>query len=390
MSSNPLQVRPFLGTCALLALVSCTSKAAFEGPRLPFSIALLPIRSLSNFAELPEDTEGLTNMTLTIDTTSFTDQLATGLEEVCFVRADTVLPPDTGEEGQLDQDASEVKLVRAALASGADLILECKLQYSPSILCERTVFGGVGWFLFALGGPFGILLEEHTYYADVVLHATFYDAAMIYDAEMDSDEFLSEWAKGRVVGFDRTFPGIALDMIDRADGPGDYAMALIMPAGYIATESESLQVTIHEDVLSSLSQQVASRVLQLRASLIRSSGKEAGVFAFDPDQFAIDQGIDGKIKISGQVRLFPSPVVDRMDAYRISMGAKGEGEWVDFKDVDTPDPGTDTEGSSKLYRIDDCVLQSSDAETLKLELRAGSRDRYIRSYTFPLEPRTLK
>jgi hypothetical protein len=36
------------------------------------------------------------------------------------------------------------------------------------------------------------------------------------------------------------------------------------------------------------------------------------------------------------------------------------------------------------------VLQSSDAETLKLELKAGGRDKYTRSYTFPLEPRPLK
>jgi hypothetical protein len=244
--------------------------------------------------------------------------------------------------------------------------------------------GALVGFCLPWGGPFGILLEEHTYYADVTLHATFYDAAMMGGGEVRLGS-----AAGRVVLVTTSFPGVALDMIDRADGPEDYAMALIMPAGYIATESESLQVTIQEDVLASLSQQLASRVLQLRASLIRSSGKEAGVFAFDPDQFAIDQGVDGKIKISGQVRLFPSPVVDRMNAYRISMGAKGEGEWVDFKDVDTPDPGTDTEGSSKLYRFES-VLQSSDADTLKLELMAGSRDTYTRSYTFPLEPRTLK
>jgi hypothetical protein len=343
----------------------------------------LPIEH-STFAKASEDAEGLTSMTIAIDPTSFADQLAIDLEAVSFVRVGTVLAPDSGRDEQIDQDAQEEALVTEARESGADLLLECRLEYSPSILCERTVFGGIGWFLFALGGPFGILLEEHTYYADVTLHATFYDAAMMGGGEVRLGS-----AAGRVVLVTTSFPGVALDMIDRADGPEDYAMALIMPAGYIATESESLQVTIQEDVLASLSQQLASRVLKWRDRLIRSSGKEAGVFAFDPDQFAIDQGVDGKIKISGQVRLFPSPVVDRMNAYRISMGAKGEGEWVDFKDVDTPDPGTDTEGSSKLYRFES-VLQSSDADTLKLELMAGSRDTYTRSYTFPLEPRTLK
>ena len=372
MSSNPLQVRPLLGTCALLALVSCTSKAAFEGPRLPFCIALLPIEH-STFVGPTKGAEGLTNMELSIDTTSFADQLAKGLEKVCFVRADTISPPDTGEEEQLDQDASKHKLVEAALQSGADLILECKLEYAPSILCERTVFGGIGWFLFALGGPFGILLEEHTYYADVTLHATFYDAAM-----MRGEESRLGSAAGQVVVVTTAFPGVALDMIDRADGPEDYAMALIMPAGYIATESESLQVTIQENVLSSLSQQVASRVLKWRDRLIRSSGGEAGVFAFDPDQFTIVQGIDDKINISGQVRLFPSQVINRMDAWRISMGANEEEEWHDFGDVD-----------DNLYSFEG-ELQSSEGEILKLELRAGSRDRYTRSYTFPLEPRTLK
>jgi len=384
MSSNPLQVRPLLGTCALLALVSCTSKAAFEGPRLPFCIALLPIEH-STFVGPTEGAEGLTNMELSIDTTSFADQLAKGLEKVCFVRADTVSPPDTGEEEQLDQAASKHKLVEAAKKSGADLILECKLEYAPSILCERTVFGGIGWFLFALGGPFGILLEEHTYYADVTLHATFYDAEM-----MRGEESRLGSAVGQVVVVTTAFPGVALDMIDRADGPEDYAMALIMPAGYIATESESLQVTIQENVLSSLSQQVASRVLKWRDRLIRSSGGEAGVFAFDPDQFAIVQGVDGKINISGQVRLFPSPVVNRMNEYRISLGATGEGEWVKFDDDDaTTDPGTDTEGRSKLYPFG-VKLPSSEGEILKLELKAGGRDEYTRSYTFPLEPRPLK
>ena len=372
MSSNPLQVLPLLGTCALLALVSCTSKAAFEGPRLPFCIALLPIEH-STFVGPTKGAEGLTNMELSIDTTSFADQLAKGLEKVCFVRADTVSPPDTGEEEQLDQAASKHKLVEAAKKSGADLILECKLEYAPSIICERTVFGGIGWFLFALGGPFGILLEEHTYYADVTLHATFYDAAM-----MRGEESRLGSAAGQVVVVTTAFPGVALDMIDRADGPEDYAMALIMPAGYIATESESLQVTIQENVLSSLSQQVASRVLKWRDRLIRSSGGEAGVFAFDPDQFTIVQGIDDKINISGQVRLFPSQVINRMDAWRISMGANEEEEWHDFGDVD-----------DNLYSFEG-ELQSSEGEILKLELRAGSRDRYTRSYTFPLEPRTLK
>lgn len=376
MCFSPHQYRSLLGTCALLVLVSCTSKAAYQGPPLPFRIALLPIEH-SVFKGASEDAEGMTSMTISIDPTAFADQLVADLEGMSFVRIATVSPPHFGDENVLDRAAIEDALITAAIEADADLLLECKLEYAPTILCEQTVFGGVGWFLFALGGPFGILLEEHTFYADVTLHATFYDAAM-----MDEGDVRLGSAAGRVVLITASFPGIALDMIDRADGPADYAMSLIMPAGFIATESDSLQETIHGTVLASLSQQLADRVLKWRDRLIRSSGEEAGVFAFDPDRFVIDRRADGSLKVSGEVRLFTNPVVDRMNAYRISLGSTGE--WVEFEDVPTQ-PATDSHGSSKLYAFES-VLQPGDAETLKLELMAGSRDRYMRSYTFLLEP----
>lgn len=365
MSRSSLST-PFLGLIWLAALAAgCRSTPPPEVRRLPVHVAILPVAEPTigqvTQGELPgEDTD----IRLDLDRERIGREVAGALEEYCFARA-TLL--EEGAHPFVDAFEREAALLDLARAQGADWILELALRYDRELYRENTGTFWLNYPLFLFAGPTNWFLPDNRYSADVELRATIYDLHAIGAAGGGLGDPVTE-----VVSVTSRYAGEELNFVERSTGFLDYAKGIVIPSGHLARESEDVEAEIVDDIVASLPLQLVQSLQSRHGDLVRSE-RIAPVFV-EPADVRVTHRADD-LHVQGRVLLRDDGLAQSIRAVHLDAGAG--------RVTVEPRPlaGEGPPGCA-AFGFEAPVAAADGARYLRLECEAGSRDRYVRSYTF--------
>jgi hypothetical protein len=341
------------------------------------SVAIIPITDPTVGQVAAGELEGeATELRLDFDCAEVTRAVAETLEGYCFART-TVLAVDGGVPGStIDSFERERAWLDAARAEGADWILELSLRYDHEVYRENTSTFWLNYPLFLFAGPSNWFIPDNAYFADVELSAKIYDLNAIGAAGSGLGDPVAE-----VISVSSRFAGTELTFTERSGGALDYLKAIFIPSGHLARESEDTLETVHADILAALRVQLAQSLQGRRDDLIRME-QIAPIF-LEPTDVRIARRSDG-LQVQGSIRLRRDGLARRIRAVRLDAG----GERVTIEP--SLQPGQGAEGYD-VFRFDVPVAAAADARYLRIECEAGSRDKFVRSFTFriPGEERSV-
>lgn len=360
---------------ALVLAAACKSDVQLEVRRLPVHVAIIPIAEPTIGQVTPGEFEGSeTDLRLDLDCDEITRAVADALEEYCFDRT-TLLELDGAEEGRtIDAFERERALLAMARAQGADWILELALRYDPEIYCKNKGTFWLNYPLFLFAGPSNWFVQDIGYFADVELTATVYDMHAIGAVGGALGDPIAE-----VISVSSRFAGSELNFNDRSGGIGDYAKGILIPSGHLARESEEAGAAVRADIIAELRVQMV-RSLQSRRDVLVRTESIVPIYV-EPSDVRIARHGDG-LRVQGRVLLREGSLARRVRAVRLDAGAEPV----------TIEPSIQSEAVPAGYaafHFDASVSAAPDAKYLRLECEAGSRDKFVRSYTFriPAEER---
>lgn len=385
----------------LLASTACSTAPDVAPEPLPFHVAVAPIDQPVIRVGSSVEHAGDTDMSLWIDPEALAAELARTLEERCFTRV-TLLDGPVGGSDTPSGDRRRF-LVERARAAGADLILECELEYETGIWYERNGNYWPNFLLFLMGGPFCYFLKDYTYHAEAELVAHLYDLNAI-----DNDEVLLGDRQARLVLSSVNFDGAPMNFVGR-NGPkaGKYVVSVLIPSGLLSKETDVLEGRLRQAVVEELGDQLARGLIGKREVLARAGGPAP--FYLDLDQLELGVDPDGTISLRGDVHLIQEGLIERMDRYRIQVdsgpvvehgfgaplwsaepGTAGPLEALEQSDeelaaaIEASAPRYTGRATRLRYELDERIPATAGPHTVRLELEAGQRDRFVRSYTFEI------
>ena len=359
-----------LAACLLLA--ACRSAPALEARRIPVHVAIVPIAAPAPGRVAPGELEGSeTELRLELDAGEVTAALAGALEEYCFARASLLEIADEGPASAVDAFERERALLAEARDLGADWIVELALRYDAEVYREITSTFWLNYPLFLFAGPSNWFLPDNAYFADVELDATIHDLRAI-----DAGEGTLGDPAAEVLTVRARFGGSELSFTERSAGVVDYAKAILIPSGHLARESEDALEEIRADVLSTLRAQLVQSLQSRRDDLLRA--EPVAPLYVEPDDLLIERTGAG-LRVEGRVLLRGDGLARRVRAVRLDAGA----ERVSVEPVEEPlEEPEGTPAGYRAYRFEAPVAAAAEARYLRIECEAGSRDRFVRSYTF--------
>lgn len=347
--------------------LGCRSTDALERHQLPMHVAVVPITTPAvGHAASGEHPGKATALSLALDTREVTRAMSAALEEYCFASV-TVLDADLPDETRTDEFERQRSLYAQARELGADLMVELGLRYDAEIYRQAASTFWLNFPLFLFLAPSNWFLPDNTYCADVELVATVYDLNA-----MEAGGFGLGDAAAQVVSVSARFGETTLDFIERSRGLGDYALGILVPSGFLARETRGASAEIHAAILESLRTQLVQSLQNRRADLVRADWI-APVFMEPTDVSIRREGAD--LRVRGRVRLARGGLADRVHAIHLDAGA----EHVSVE----PARETVAGGAGEdVFDFEASVPLGAEASFLRLECEAGSRDRFLRSYTF--------
>lgn len=358
---------------ALLAALTAACKSAPKEKRtdpLPFHVAVIPLET-PIVREANAKADDATDMQLTPDLARLSRAISQSLSHGAFTQVSLLSRDDVDRKGELTSQERSARWLAAARKAGADLVLECELELTPTI---HQAANGNFWLdfpLFLVGGPFVWFVKDRTYSADVELRGSFYDLGAI-----DGEEVPLGSPLARVLSAGDSFGDVDLNFFQRKGNVGHYAASILIPSGFLAHENDDLEKDLDKVVIERLSKDFAASVVKKRDELARSD--LVAPFHFDPDDTHVVLEPDGGYRLKGTVLLRDGGVVERMAGYRIRIAGKEiEREFGDAE------PGL-RGGRWIVYRIDERIDAAAGTKTFALELEARARDRFVRTYTFAL------
>lgn len=355
-----------LGLLALLA--SCASKRPLEPRTLPYHVVIVPMETPLVGAVSPGEFEGdATEMRLHLDEEELTAAVSEALEQYCFADVTVIRASDL--EADSDVFGRQREVLDRAHALQADLIVELGLRYDAEIYRKKASTFWLNYPLFLFAGPSNWFIGDNVYYADVDLTTSVYDMNVI-----DAGGFELGDPGSRVMSASSRYTGADLDFVERSDGVGDYALGILIPSGFLSRESNSTEEAIHEAIIEELRVQVVQGVQSRRGDLV--SAEWIAPVYIDPDEVSLVR--DGEdLVVDGRVRVRRDSLIDRVQAVQLTLGEQvvvlrpvASAEWSTHQQLVVP-------FSARLP-------VSEGVESLRVVCAAGSRDRYIRSYTFDL------
>ncbi len=355
--------------CFLVALLaSCASTEELKARKLPIHIAVLPMELPTiggvSSGELPGKP---TDLRLEFDRDHVTKAMSQALEDYCFSTV-TILEHDDLDEG-IDPFERERRLLQRAHATGADMIVELQLRYDPEIYRENSSTFWLNFPLFLFAGPTNWFVGDNSYFADVELTTIVYDLNA-----MEAGGFQLGDAAARVLNASSRYSGTDLDFLDRSNGLEDYALGLIIPSGYLSRQSASTSKELHDRILEELRTEVVQGVQSRRRELVRADWI-APVY-MEPEDIVITR-VGEEILVRGRVRLRDDSLADRVESICVNLG---EADVTIQPDTNSPEQVPDYTVTSFEAR----APLPEGASKLRIKCEAGSRDRYVRSYTFDL------
>jgi hypothetical protein len=359
----------------LACAVSCKSTARLEERRIPVHVAIIPISGPTIGSVAAGEFEGEpTEMRLDLDCDEISAAVGAALGEYCFARATLLGPaPEEGSD-RVDAFERERAWLEAARASGADWVLELSLRYDREVYRRITSTFWLNYPLFLFAGPSNWFIPDNAYLADVELSARIYDLHAIEAGGGGLGDPSAE-----VISVSSRFTGTELTFTERATGPLDYALAILVPSGHLARESRDTAQAVHEDIVSDLRVQIVQSLQSRRDDLVRME-RIAPIYVV-PETLRIDR-LSDHLRVHGSIILRRNNLVSRVRAIHLEAGA----ERVTLHPLESDAGST----GSTDYPFDVSVPLGEDALYLRLECEAGTRDKFIRSYTFriPSEARS--
>jgi hypothetical protein len=364
--------RASLVLAACILGTSCKSTVELEVRRLPVHVAIIPIAEPTIGHVTPgEFAAHETDLRLDLDCDGITRDIATALNKYCFERT-TLLELDSAESGgAVDAFERERALLGMARERGADWILELALRYDVEVYRANTSTFWLNYPLFLFAGPSNWFIQDNAYFADVELTATIYDMQAIVALAASLGDPLVE-----VISISSRFGGNELDFIERSGGLLDYAKGILIPSGFLARESESAARAVHTDIVDALRAQIVRGLQSRRDDLVRME-RVAPIFV-EPSETRIERDGDA-LQVRGRVLLRDDGPARGVRAVHVEVGD----ERVSAEP--SQDPGEGPAGYL-AYPFHVLVPEAGDAGLLRLEVEAGSRDKFVRSYTFRISP----
>src|SRR5688572_17796002 len=255
-----LVLLPFTGACA-------SSQRAPEGPLLPFHVALIPteVHDTSKLTATPSEPVYATplpdadgdDMRLDLSTAAMSRALRDELARA-FVRTTLLeLPPAPSPLDGMGAAEREEYWQERARAAGADLLVRTRLIFDPAIDGERNEKFWLNLPLFLLGGPMCYFVGDRSYEVSARLQAEVFDASVGH-AKLGDFALLTIPLYVESSEQDLRF-------LDRADGAGDYAISLLVPAGLLARETSDIESEMEERLPRALGRELAAKVFSERA-----------------------------------------------------------------------------------------------------------------------------
>ncbi|MCA8973192.1 MAG: hypothetical protein KDC98_00650 [Planctomycetes bacterium] len=359
---TPFRLPSALALLAALAIATltsgCVSHAAMT-QRLPFHLAVMaPTTKAGSRATVDESQGNPTALQLRFDDDALAARLCHELE----LRFHKV--------SLLGAVTDQAENLQAARQVGADLILDARLGYDPSI---HTALNDRFWLnlpLFALGGPFCWFVNDRSYYFSSQLEGRLYDVTIAASRTkiLDESSLLLRTVSDSTEA--------SLDFLDRADGVGAYLLSIVVPAGLIGSESDSAALELSAAVTDQLCQAIA-QTLQSRAIDVIGSGT---LVKFEPRNVRVIR--EGKRKLLvGEVVLELGSVADDLGTlrYRCDNGEFHDASWG-TEVVEPPQLGRP---GSKTYpfRI---PIDSPTAELVQIEVEQLDTWASKRTFTYSL------
>ena len=354
---------------ALLAvglLFGCRATNELEQQTLPFHVAVVPPPpALVGTASPGEHPGEPSELALALTAGDVARAMSEGLDEYCFARVTAL--EETGAEEQ-DAFVRQSALLEEAVASGADLIVEFGLRFDREVYRSASSTSWLNYPLFLFAGPSHWFVADQTYHADVELTAAVYDVQALLAGEGALGD-----PSARVLLSVARFTEAELDFTDRAESGTDYVRALVVPSAWLAHETAEASAELEAAIVEQLRTRLVQGVQSRRDELVRAA--EVAPAFLEPEDVAIES--DGEeLVVRGLVHLREGALTHRVHAVHLDAGA---GEVV----VEPVSAEATVEGH-RAAAFEARVPRASGGGVLRLRVVAGARDRYVRTYTFPV------
>ncbi len=359
----------------LLVLSACRARPPENLDLLPFHIAIKPVVHSPSYelerASTPVDDPAFR---IEIDLAHLSESIRGGLDRQGCSKATLLSPPAEG----WTEDARQW-WIEEARRLRADLLLECELDYSPSIAGslngEKFV---LNLPVFLLGGPFCYFVNDRRYEVNGELHCRLYDLNPVFrdpSALSRRSEIMLETIH---------IQPIELDFADRAGkSVPRYALSLLVPPGFLADETEAVLARMHEEICGRLAQDLVAALRENRRQLITAPGIAAFHLDPSPDAHRAQERADGTLDVSAKVLLHLNQGSDEL--YESVVLAGEQRHAIPF---DSPAlAGSGDSSSERRYSLHAMLPQSAvRSGMIQLWLYDSSMARNSRSYTLRLRP----
>lgn len=357
------QLLPLLAFCA-----SCASSNELERDPLSYHLAIIPIETATLGRVTPgEHPGGETELVLELAGEEVHVAISEAMKEYCFTEV-TLLATDGPTEAVVSPMSREQQIVRRAREAQADLVLELSLRYEPSIYRDTNSSFWLNFPLFLFAGPTNWFISDNTYYADVELTSSIYDARSL-EAGLSLDD-----PAARILTVSSKFSGVALDFIDRADGATDYALGIIIPSGFLARENDEALLELKEEILTALCDQTVQGLQSRRDDLVRA--EYVAPFFVEPAEVSVTRLSDTQARVSGRVQLRQDGHVERLTGVRLNAGDQDVNAALRVNE-----PGTSGHDAIPFEAV---VELGEGEDNVRIVVSGGGRDYYERSYTFAI------
>ncbi|MFT5042196.1 MAG: hypothetical protein ACI8X5_003614 [Planctomycetota bacterium] len=371
---------PFALQLALLASVlvsGCATELIRNEAPLPFHVALIPATIVAG-AAAPEvaGASVLKDTKLAFDSAEVTRQVDAALSKDCVTRV-TVLsygddvtreqflakyPSETERDEYWDREVTRIK---------PDLVGKLKLSFSETVLTDTN---GTFWAnlpLFLIGGPFCYFFDDRDYYSTASLSLWLYDASpiAIQQASLARGDSELTNASPRADLTD-------LDFIDRADGIGAYALSVLIPAGWLAKDTNKVKESLEREILARLTTTLKTEI-RLRANELTRADGLYDFYIRSDEMRVVASGADS-FELRGEVFLETYKGTPRMEDFTFSLDDQAIAASFGEPSL-APGQGA---GRVESYPFVIPLAGNDLPSEVRVVFRDGSQNNRERSYTF--------
>ena len=349
---------------AAALLAGCASQSS-NIDRLPFHVAIAPpvVRIDAQMAAQQHAGEA-TELSLAIDADEVSAQLARSMSATFM------------QVSMLDEDANASKSTsdwaRTAQAIGADMMLLPRITYSPTV---HTSLNDRFWLnlpLFAIGGPLNWFVADRSYYCDTELAGQLIDVSAA-----TAGGALQEAVDDNAKVIDITSPAseASLNFLDRADGAVPFLLSLVVPAGWLATESDGAGGALDKNVVAQVSRDMASSLLNRGNNITHWR-----LIAFHPRNLRVDIA-DGERALRGELSLETgfATAVSKM-RYRL-----GDQDWQTIEPEETNRDLPTAERRGRMTYTFEIPLAETFQGMVRFEVTQNDRFSSYRTFSFKVQ-----